>query len=62
MKTLDEIVAELEAAEKEYSSKCKEYGIEEKKKKKPEAVLVDGNGNPVQIVAQTEVKEETKAA
>lgn len=34
MKTLDEILAELDAAEKEYNNKCKEYGVEETTKAK----------------------------
>ena len=34
MKTLDEILAELDAAEKEYNEKCKEYGVEETSKSK----------------------------
>ena len=34
MKTLEEILAELDAAEKEYNNKCKEYGIEETSKRK----------------------------
>lgn len=33
MKTLEEIIKELDEAEKEYAQKCKEYGIEETKKK-----------------------------
>lgn len=44
MKTLEEILAELDAAEKEYNNKCKEYGIEEssKRKKQEEKVEVEG--------------------
>ena len=34
MRDLEEILAELNAAEKEYAQKCKEYGIEEKTRKK----------------------------
>ena len=34
MRSLEEILAELDAAEKEYSRKCEEYGIEEKGRKK----------------------------
>ncbi len=34
MRELKEILAELNAAEKEYARKCKEYGIEEKGKRK----------------------------
>jgi len=34
MKTLEEILNELNAAEKEYNQKCKEYGVEESSKKK----------------------------
>ena len=34
MRSLEEILAELNAAEKEYAKKCREYGIEEKGKKK----------------------------
>ena len=36
MRTLEEILAELNAAEKEYAEKCQKYGIEEKTKKKKE--------------------------
>lgn len=34
MRDLEEILAELNAAEKEYAAKCKEYGIEEKVRKR----------------------------
>jgi hypothetical protein len=34
MRSLEEILVELNAAEKEYAEKCREYGIEEKTKKK----------------------------
>jgi len=34
MRSLEEILKELNDAEKEYAEKCKEYGIEEKTKKK----------------------------
>lgn len=34
MRDLEEILKELNAAEKEYAEKCKEYGIEESVKKK----------------------------
>lgn len=36
MRDLEEILAELNAAEKEYARKCREYGIEEKGKRKKE--------------------------
>lgn len=34
MRSLEEILSELNAAEKEYENKCHEYGIEETAKKK----------------------------
>ena len=34
MRSLQEVLAELDAAEKEYSRKCEEYGIEENHKKR----------------------------
>ncbi|MBQ6333510.1 MAG: hypothetical protein IJI46_00340 [Erysipelotrichaceae bacterium] len=34
MRSLEEILAELNAAEKEYAQKCARYGIEENGKKK----------------------------
>lgn len=34
MRSLEEILVELNAAEKEYAEKCREYGIEENTKKK----------------------------
>ncbi len=34
MRSLEEILKELNAAEKEYENKCREYGIEENTKKK----------------------------
>ena len=34
MRSLEDVLAELNAAEKEYAKKCREYGIEEKDKKK----------------------------
>lgn len=45
MKSLDEIMAELNAAEKEYAQKCKEYGIEEKTKKKKDDIVVEEINN-----------------
>ena len=36
MRSLEEILAELNAAEKEYAQKCVEYGIVENNKKKKE--------------------------
>ena len=44
MRSLEEILAELDAAEKEYSRKCEEYGIEEKGRKKKDE-NVKGNVN-----------------
>ena len=46
-RTLEEILAELNAAEKEYAEKCKKYGIEEKHRKKKNEVALDENGNPI---------------
>lgn len=46
-RTLQEILNDLNAAEKEYSEKCKKYGIEEKHRKKKEEVVLDENGNPI---------------
>ena len=34
MRSLEEILDELNAAEKEYEQKCRKYGIEERGKKK----------------------------
>ncbi|MBQ6149248.1 MAG: hypothetical protein IJI83_06885 [Oscillospiraceae bacterium] len=34
MRTLEEILVELNAAESEYSRKCQKYGIEEKTRRK----------------------------
>ena len=42
MKTLEEILAELDAAEKEYNNKCKEYGVEETSKRKKSEEKVEG--------------------
>ena len=47
-RTLEEILAELNAAEKEYAEKCKKYGIEEKHRKKKVEVQLDENGNPIE--------------
>lgn len=42
MRSLEEILAELNAAEKEYAQKCREYGIEEKgRKKKADVIAVN---------------------
>lgn len=46
-RTLKEILDDLNAAEKEYSEKCKKYGIEEKHRKKKTEVQLDENGNPI---------------
>lgn len=46
MRDLEEILAELNAAEKEYAAKCKEYGIEEKvRKRKTDESLQNQEGN-----------------
>ena len=50
-RSLEEILAELNKAEKEYAEKCKKYGIEEKhRKKKTDESQLDGN----QEITQTE--------
>ena len=41
MRDLEEILAELNAAEKEYAKKCEEYGIEEKGKRKRDSDVQD---------------------
>ena len=48
MRSLEEVLKDLNDAEKEYAEKCKKYGIEEKQKKKKIEVPVDENGNPIQ--------------
>ena len=47
-RTLEEILADLNNAEKEYAEKCKKYGIEEKHRKKKTEVQLDENGNPIE--------------
>lgn len=47
-RTLEEILADLNSAEKEYAEKCKKYGIEEKHRKKKVEVQLDENGNPIE--------------
>ena len=47
-RTLEEILADLNSAEKEYAEKCKKYGIEEKHRKKKAEVQLDENGNPIE--------------
>ena len=47
-RTLQEVLKDLEDAEKEYSEKCKKYGIEEKHRKKKVEVQLDENGNPIE--------------
>lgn len=54
-RTLQEILDDLNNAEKEYAEKCKKYGIEEKKRKKKEDVQLDENGNP--IIAEETIQE-----
>ena len=46
-RTLEEILADLNSAEKEYAEKCKKYGIEEKHRKRKVEVQLDENGNPI---------------
>lgn len=43
MRDLEEILAELNAAEKEYARKCMEYGIEEKSRRKKEDNSMENN-------------------
>ena len=45
MRSLEEILEELNAAEKEYSEKCKEYGIEETSKRRKSSVEDTNNEN-----------------
>ena len=40
MRSLEEILSELNAAEKEYERKCAMYGIEEKGKQKKSKMMV----------------------
>lgn len=47
-RTLKEILEDLNNAEKEYTEKCKKYGIEEKHRKKKVEVQLDENGNPIE--------------
>ncbi len=44
MRDLEEILAELNAAEKEYAQKCREYGIEEKGRKKKKDDVQENTG------------------
>lgn len=44
MRSLEEILSELNAAEKEYERKCAMYGIEEKGKKKKSAEKIQNDG------------------
>ena len=57
-RTLEEILADLNSAEKEYAEKCKKYGIEEKHRKKKAEVQLDENGNPIEPVKNQEVQEQ----
>ena len=41
MRSLSEVLDDLNKAEKEYAEKCKKYGIEEKHKKKKEEVSLN---------------------
>ena len=41
MRSLEEVLAELKAAEKEYAEKCEKYGIAQNSKKKKEVVEDD---------------------
>lgn len=56
-RSLEEILADLNAAEKEYSEKCKKYGIEEKHRKKKEEPAVDENGNPIAVEEESKNQE-----
>ena len=60
-RTLEEILAELNSAEKEYAEKCKKYGIEEKHRKKKEEIQLDDSGNPITTSSEnTETSLENK--
>lgn len=58
-RTLQEVLKDLEDAEKEYSEKCKKYGIEEKHRKKKVEVQLDENGNPIVNQEGAQVQDET---
>lgn len=59
-RSLEEILADLNAAEKEYSEKCKKYGIEEKHRKKKDDAKLDENGNPIVETEAVEQVQETE--
>lgn len=48
MRSLDEVLKDLDAAEKEFKQKCDLYGIEETSKRKPK------NEGETQVVEQKE--------
>ena len=60
-RSLQEILEELNAAEKEYADKCKKYGIEEKHKKKKEEEPVSEENSDEQA-AEPQIQEDTKEA
>ncbi|MBR5341675.1 MAG: hypothetical protein IK151_07105 [Erysipelotrichaceae bacterium] len=43
MRSLEDILHELNAAEKEYAEKCRLYGIEEKSRKKKADTVVENS-------------------
>lgn len=45
MRSLEEVLAELKAAEKEYAEKCQKYGIDDKHKKKKDVQLEDDSND-----------------
>ena len=59
-RTLQEVLKDLQEAEKEYSEKCKKYGIEEKHRKKKVEVQLDEDGNPIVETEAVEQAQETE--
>lgn len=57
MKSLDEVLKELNEAEKEFKEKCDKYGIEETKKRKPKESGVT-NSDSLQEASNNEKNEE----
>lgn len=53
MRSLSEVLDDLNKAEKEYAEKCKKYGIEEKHKKKKEEVVDNENIDSIDITNET---------
>ena len=56
-RTLEDVLADLKAAEKEYNEKCLKYGIKEKHKRKKDDEVVENQDSIGEEMAEESISE-----